>query len=492
MSMIPGFEYDLFVSYAHADNASTEEPEGWVTQFVSRLRTALCQRLGASRELSVFCDSNEVRANSRLPDLIKATKSSALFLAIGSPSYIAQDWTNRELESFIAQNEDLSRLFMIEYLPLNAEERYPSPLDENIHLEFWRASGPRSIPMPLSIHRDRDEFSTLIHTLAADLGKKLFSLRLLPRSPRVQAQTERAMPRAESSANVKAAGQTESTKRTVLLAQTTEDLEDEVDQLRSFLQQYAEEIAVLPVGGYPQGGEAFKSAFQSDIGRTDLFVQLLGKRAGRVPPDLPEGYTRFQSELAKSSNVPRLQWRRPDVDPESVTDSTYKAILKSETVIASGLEAFKLQILKEIRKSKEKEKVRKVKFSTVFINADSNDLEIAREVERECVQNALTAILPATGPSSEETRRDLEENLIDCDVLLFFYGNTTQAWIRHQLMRFNKVRPQRESSPKLLAICSGPPPKPEIGISFPDARVIDCPTGWNIEAIKKLITELGE
>jgi len=108
------------------------------------------------------------------------------------------------------------------------------------------------------------------------------------------------------------------------------------------------------------------------------------------------------------------------------------------------------------------------------------------------VQNALTAILPATGPSSEETRRDLEENLIDCDVLLFFYGNTTQAWIRHQLMRFNKVRPQRESSPKLLAICSGPPPKPEIGISFPDARVIDCPTGWNIEAIKKLITELGE
>jgi hypothetical protein len=291
---------------------------------------------------------------------------------------------------------------------------------------------------------------------------------------------------------VKAASSTGEAKRAVLLAQTTEDLEDEVDQLRSFLQQYEDEIAVLPVGGYPQGGEAFKAAFLNDIAQAELFVQLLGKRPGRVPPDLPEGYTRFQCEAAKSANVARLQWRRPDVDPETVTDASYRNMLKAETVIASGLESFKLQILKEIRKSKEKEKARKAKFSTVFINADSNDLGFAKEVERECVQNALTAILPATGPSSEETRKDLEDNLIDCDVLLFFYGNTTQAWIRHQLMRFNKVRPQRESNPKLLAICSGPPPKPEIGISFPDARVIDCPSGWNLEAIRKLIMELGE
>jgi hypothetical protein len=77
-------------------------------------------------------------------------------------------------------------------------------------------------------------------------------------------------------------------------------------------------------------------------------------------------------------------------------------------------------------------------------------------------------------------------------MILFFYGNTSQAWIRGQLKRFSKVRPQRESPPKLVAICSGPPPKPEIGISFPDAHLIQCPSGWDLDAIRKLIVEFGE
>jgi hypothetical protein len=286
-----------------------------------------------------------------------------------------------------------------------------------------------------------------------------------------------------------------SRRKTIVLAQTTDDVEDEVDQLRSFLMQYEDEITILPKIGYPQGGDSFMAAFQADIAQADLFVQLLGKRPGRMPPDLPEGYTRFQSNTAKSAKVLTLQWRRPDLDVEAVSDSAYRAILKSETVIASGLEAFKLQILKEIRKSNNnnnKEGARQAKYSRVFINADSEDLAIAKEVERECVQNALTAILPVTGATSEETRRDLEENLIDCDILLFFYGNTSQAWIRGQLKRFSKVRPQRESPPKLLAICSGPPPKPDIGISFPDAHLIQCPSGWDLDAIRKLIVEFGE
>jgi hypothetical protein len=485
MAMIPGYDYDLFISYAHADNFMVEEQEGWVTQFVNQLKPALGMRLGASRELTVFCDSNEIRANSRLPDLLTATKKSALFLAIGSPSYVTQEWTGRELASFTEQNNDLSRIFMIEVLPLNSGEQYPSPLDESIRVEFWKMSGPRQIQIPLSLHADRDEFSTKVHTLAADIGKKLFALRLLP-TPNPESPAGRTTALSGNGGP----DQPGRGRKTVLLAQTTEDVDDEVDQLRSFLLQYGDEITLLPRSGYPQGGEAFKAAFRSDLTQADLFVQLLGKRVGRLPPDLPEGYTCFQANAAKSSNVALLQWRRPDLDPESVADSAYKSMLQSETVIASGLEAFKLQVLKEIRKGKEK--VRPARSSTVFINADDKDLDIAKEIERDCLKNALTAILPMNGPSSEIIRKDLAENLIDCDMLIFIYGNTTQDWIRGQLRFFNKVKPKRESAPKLLAICSGPPPKPDIGINFPDAHVIDCPSGWNLEPIRKLISELSE
>jgi hypothetical protein len=482
MAMIPGYDYDLFVSYAHADN---EEQDGWVTEFVNRLKAALGMRLGASRELKVFCDSHEVRANTKLA----ATRKSALFLAIGSPSYAAHEWTRRELAEFTTQNSDLSRLFAIEVMPLDSGESYPSPLDDCIRAAFWKVSGPHMIQIPLSFHGDRDEFSIKVHTLADDIGKKLRTMRLMPGTQRSEPRLDRLAATAWSAKDrsVPASGRG---KKTILLAQTTEDVEDEVDQLRSYLLQYDDEIEVLPKSAYPQGGDAFRAAFASDLAQADLFVQLLGKRPGRIPPDLAEGYTRFQAETARSSGIPSLQWRRPDLDVGSVADPTYRSLLQSETVIASGLEAFKLQLMKEVRK--EKEKPRQLRSSTVFINADDKDMQIAKEVERDCVQNALTAILPMAGPSSEVIRRDLAENLTDCDMLIFIYGDTTQDWIRGQLRFFNKVRPKRESAPKLLAICSGPPPKPEIGISFPDAHLIDCPSGWNLDPIRKLITETGE
>lgn len=490
MAMIPGCEYDLFVSYAHADNLSNEDGEGWVTHFVSRLRAALGMRLGAAKDLAIFCDDNVVMANSRLPDLLTATRKSALFLAVGSPSYVNRDWTRRELAAFVERNADLERLFLVELLPLNSDETYPSPLDDNIHFDFWRTTGLRNIPVPLSIHADHDQFNTQIHTLAADLAKKLLALRLLPNQTRVASAVSGTSTAWRGSPSDQPANKAGSRLKTILLAQTTEDVEDELEQLRSFLMQYGDELVVLPQTGYPQGGEDFKWAFQDDLARADLFVQLLGRRMGRTPPDLPQGYTRFQCEQAKASKVPLLQWRRPDLDPESCIDPVYKEILRSETVIASGLEAFKLQLLKEARKRNEPP--HRAKSSTVFINADDKDLDVAKEVERECLRNALPAILPMTGASSEAIRKDLAENLIDCDVLVFIYGDTTQDWIRGQLRFFNKVRPKREAPPKLLAICSGPPPKPEIGISFPDAHLIDCPAGWDMAPIRELILELGE
>src|SRR5277367_5508488 len=177
MAIIPGLGYDLFISYAHADNIAAEDGEGWVTSFVNRLRAALAQRLGAAQDLTIFRDDSEMRANSRLPDLLTATRSSALFLVIGSPSYVAHDWTKRELAAFIQQNQDPTRLFLVELLPLDSGEDYPPPLNENMHIEFWKPSGPRQIPMPLSLHADWDEFSRLIHILAADIRNKLFDLR---------------------------------------------------------------------------------------------------------------------------------------------------------------------------------------------------------------------------------------------------------------------------------------------------------------------------
>ena len=278
-------------------------------------------------------------------------------------------------------------------------------------------------------------------------------------------------------------------RRTILLAQVTDDVQDEADQLRNYLEQYSDEIAVLPTSGYPQGGEPFRASFERDLAQAGLFVQLLGPRPGRTPPDLPEGYTRWQLERTKAAGarVEVMQWRHPQLDTNAVSNGEYREIVTGDTVVACGLESFKRQVLGWARKPSPK--LRKLAQSTVFINADERDLSVAREIERECLTNALAAILPMTGSSAAAIRRDLEANLLECDVLVFIYGDTTPEWMREQLRFFNRVCRKRELPLKVLVICNGPPAKPEIGMKFPEANVIECPQGWDLTALRRLLAE---
>lgn len=50
-SLLPGFEYDIFISYRHNDNRS-----GWVTEFVSALQEELAATL--KEPVSVYFDTN--------------------------------------------------------------------------------------------------------------------------------------------------------------------------------------------------------------------------------------------------------------------------------------------------------------------------------------------------------------------------------------------------------------------------------------------------
>lgn len=483
MAFVSGYQYDLFVSYAHADNVGIEPGKGWVSQFVSHLESALRQRLGGPDELEIFFDHRALGANNHLPELLEAAQESAVFLAVCSPSYVAHEWTLDELDVFWKRACDHTRLFMAECLPLDDPAAYPPPLRDHVRVELWSLNGQRRVPIPYSPTSQTGELQQVVHVLAEDIKNRLEELRLLPKGKprrRVNGQLSAAADPASPGGR----------RRVVLLAQPTDDVADSNDQIRQFLHQYDETVRVLPDTCYPQGGEMFTAALAGDLAQADLFVQVLGKYPGRMPPDLPKGYTRHQLEAAGAAGVKIVQWRHPALDFEEVGDASYRELLSGESVVATGLEAFKRLVLDRLQEPEAPPS--RPRPETVFINADRNDLSVAREIERECVKNALAAILPMAGPSSEANRRDLMDNLTDCEILLFIYGETEQSWIRSQLRLYSKIRSQRETDPKLLAICSGPPPeKPDIGISLPNAQVIHCPDAWDLESIGALLSERG-
>ena len=469
MAFADGFEHDVFISYAHADNQPMDGSEGWVTAFVKRFRVALSQRLGGQLP-DVYFDTR-LQANQQLEDILSAVRGSALFLAVGSRAFIERQWTNLELSTFASTGASTARIFLIECMPPWPDQQYPSPIRTHRRLQFYLPAGPEEkVEVPLSPANDSARFNQLVHDVAHWVSE---ALRLVKNSSRPAAASAEPP---ELSAD----------SRTVLIAQVTDDLEDEAASLRRYLVQFG--IRVLPEQAYPQGGHEFAEAFQRDIDRADIFVQLLGPRPGRFPPDLPAGYSVHQYEAAVKKHLEILQWHEPGIDSKASSSDAYRQMLDGPKVVVSGFEALKAQVKDAAVKPKVTPKTKAPDLA--FINADQPDMEIAKTVQSQFTSQNVSTVLPLFNQTSSATRSDLEENLVESDVLVFIYGNARPEWIRSQLRLYNKMRPRRSTEPRALAICVGPPhDKPDLGMSISGSRVIDLEADA-VNPIKHFLDEL--
>jgi hypothetical protein len=85
MAFIPGYQHDIFVSYAHGDNRT------WIDGLVERLKQELKAKLGAPT--AIWIDKEELRRSAdfqrEIPDSLR---TAAVLLFLPSPSYIASPY----------------------------------------------------------------------------------------------------------------------------------------------------------------------------------------------------------------------------------------------------------------------------------------------------------------------------------------------------------------------------------------------------------------
>jgi hypothetical protein len=87
-------DYDLFISYARADNA---------TGFVSRLFDTIYEdfREFSSEPFKIFFDTEEIRSGQDWEERLRqGLRSSRVLLVCLSPSYLRSTWCLREWEEF--------------------------------------------------------------------------------------------------------------------------------------------------------------------------------------------------------------------------------------------------------------------------------------------------------------------------------------------------------------------------------------------------------
>ena len=248
-------------------------------------------------------------------------------------------------------------------------------------------------------------------------------------------------------------------------------------------------IQVLPDTWYSQEPKAFRECAERDLANSDLFVQLISGTAGKKPVDLPQGYPKFQMELALAADKPILQWRSPTLDIEAVEDIEHRALLGGTTVRAEGLEDFKLEILKRLTEHAKPASTKKNIF--VFVDMESTDRPFAEQICNILDRYGAEYVLPVQSENPADNRRDLEQNLTECDALIVIYGGATNTWVRGQLREAHKAVAMRQHPLRALAVVEGPPEqKAPIDMKIQDMKILDYRMGINENMVRQFLDSL--
>src|SRR5271165_7629187 len=102
MPYVPGFEYDLFLSYASGDNQ-----QGAVEEFVSTIKKHVSDNLvncfSPEEKIRVYFDRERLASKTAVnweEDLKAAASSSALLVPLLSPNYLSSQYCTKERDWF--------------------------------------------------------------------------------------------------------------------------------------------------------------------------------------------------------------------------------------------------------------------------------------------------------------------------------------------------------------------------------------------------------
>lgn len=475
MAFVPGCEHDVFVSYAHIDNEPLSgAQQGWVSTFVRDVESVVRRKLfDRPKDFDVWVDHELAGNRPFSADIQRAVGNTATLLVIMSPAYLASDWCRREREVFRSQVQDKvragTRVFVVELDRIDERGRVPAEFADLLPYRLWIEDGPARTPRTLGLPVPtpaEPEYYSRVNQLALEIAQELQRL-------------------AEAGAGAAApAGPT------VFLAEVTDDLESRREEVRRYLGQMG--LRVLPESYYPRdNATAFEQAMAADLARSKLFVQLLSGVAGRKPAAAPNGFPVLQQVLAKRSNLPVLQWRARELDFAAVEDDAQRELLQGESVRVCGIEEFKEAVVEEAKREPPQAKPRPAADVLLFLDTDAPDRGLAERIGKYLVSQGIGYSMALQAGSPEDIRRDLEDNLRECDGLMLVYGAASLNWVRSKLRWCRKIVSQRSEPPVALAVLEGTPHEQAgIGIEIPGWEWIDCRAGKIDDCLRNVVRDL--
>ena len=466
MGFLPGFKFELFVSYAHLDDQPVfGQKLGWVTVLKENLNTAISGKLGTKSDF--WMDDRLVSQATFSSPILDGLKGSAALLVIASPAYLKSYWCKRERGGFLEGLQDHRMaqrpIFIVTIDDLNLPEEFGDCLP----VKFWQRQTDGAAPQRLGDPLPAPEHHIYWDRLN-DLSFKITQELLRFKS----AQEGPVLPKNDS--------------HVIFLAEVTDDLMEDYDRVKRSLEQAG--ILVLPDRVYPRDTpEAFAVAMQEDLARCKAFVQLLGEFSGHV-----RGWDRsmaaLQYEAAQRPGVKVLQRRCFKLAPEAVKKDDHRALVFGPTVVNVDLEEFIRDVVNVAKQVKEVIGPRDNGELLVFVDNDADDAKTAADLCQFFDEQGIGYLKPGKHETAEEMRAELEENLTLCDGLVLIYGRTQASWVRQQLKEAIKIKGVRTRPLKHVVLCHAEPEDDKVdpGIKLSNQRVVDCRHGLDASAHQEL------
>jgi len=432
------FGVDVFISYGHIDNQSN-----WVTHFHTALQRRLQELLGTERVV-VWRDV-KLNGTDAFEDVIRNNvATSALFVSVLSPRYIASPSCKNELDWFVAAGErgnglrleTQSRLVRVVKTRL-PEGTQPSNFNATLGYEFFESDPQnpdifREFPSQEGLSRF-EKFADRLDVLAQTVARILFKLKQVQPSP-------------------------QGVGRTIFLASATIDLEPRRASIRSELAGRGH--TVLPTEPLSESGPELKIEVEAHLAKADLSVHLIGRTYGLIPDEETRSFGEIQYDSACAQRARpgfhQLVWIPEDLESPTERQQVFlKKVRENVDVSASGkrdvfetsFESFKEGLLDVVSRKPEPPPIPKpIKTKAVYLLCDQPDL---RHEQLEKIKSYLRSRghpveLPPFQGEPEELRAMEEELIGDTDAALIYYGTAKDLWVKRKRKNVLKVLSSRQ------------------------------------------------
>ena len=514
MAFVPGYEYDIFISYAHVDNICFPgQADGWIKQFYQNLNLMLARRFGRMDSVKIWWDSKKLDGSVLFDDSIaEGIKKSAIMICLDSPGYNASEYCRRELSTF--HNKAQKDAFG---LKVGDQSRILHVLLNNIPFQDWQDPLSGTTGFPFHDAESQDDFGETVETTSPKFKAQMRHLKdavyrildSLQRGMEPAATPEpEQVPKAKS---VAVPGVAPDRKKdfTIFIGEVPDTLRSPRKRL----------IAELTKRGYdiisgippPDASEAHTKEILAAIEKTDLAVNLLDIYPGREIVDEPDRwYAQVQTELFLDSKVPQMIWVPVDseyaeieegeyrnfltaLEEGTFTDKPYEFVRGSKSALSKQIEDYSEQL--QARKPAPIEQNGRI---SVLLDTHEKDHLYALDLSRILVQKQ---ILPFINPQEDDPLKNLNllgDRMAKVKKLIFLYGNVSKEWVKERVSAALQLIMDNNYPIEDFYIYMAPPHKEDADIGINQRllkiNMIDHSDDPNLseEAVDQFLKELRE